>query len=340
MNNPRQHRNWILGISGRAARTALVLAIILALAAVAVPRAQAQSWFDNFDSYPLSGFPSPDWQPSGNNGTTIVNSTYVSADQSVQMYGVVGGCWGAVIHRELQVTPPYTIQFYARNGSESLSGCHPIRATSALSTGPSWTYPDRLLSEFGASGDFLTDWPTVVKGPAFPLSTWVQVQMTYEIPNAKHVRIGYWLNGRFYKRVTLAATSYEGQLAWLTLAANEGTVWFDNVGVTAGLPTLTTTTLTSSPNPSTYGQAVTFTAVVTSKAGVPPDGEAVYFMKGKTTLGTGKLSGGSAKFTTSKLKVGTTAVAAVYLSDANFPNNGFAGSNSKAVKQAVEKTGE
>ena len=69
----------------------------------------------------------------------------------------------------------------------------------------------------------------------------------------------------------------------------------------------TTTALSSSPNPSTYGQPVTFTAMVASRLGAPPDGETVTFMKGKTVLGTGSLSGGSASFTTSTLKVGTNA---------------------------------
>jgi uncharacterized repeat protein (TIGR03803 family) len=102
--------------------------------------------------------------------------------------------------------------------------------------------------------------------------------------------------------------------------------------LTPSTVTKTTTTLTSSPNPSTYGEAVTFTATV---APAPPDGETVSFMKGKTVLGTGTLSSGSATFTTSTLKVGTTAVTAVYAGDSN-----FAGSKSKAVKQVVEKAGE
>jgi hypothetical protein len=51
---------------------------------------------------------------------------------------------------------------------------------------------------------------------------------------------------------------------------------------------VTTTTLSSSPNPSTYGQAVAFTATVTSSIGSPPDGEIVSFMKGTTVLGTGQ----------------------------------------------------
>jgi uncharacterized repeat protein (TIGR03803 family) len=93
--------------------------------------------------------------------------------------------------------------------------------------------------------------------------------------------------------------------------------------------TKTATTLSSSPNPSTYGQAVTFTAVVTP---APPDGETVSFMKGTTVLGTGALSSGSASFTTSTLKVGTNAIKAVYAGDAN-----LAASTSKAVSQVVDK---
>jgi hypothetical protein len=94
----------------------------------------------------------------------------------------------------------------------------------------------------------------------------------------------------------------------------------------------TTTSLSSSPNPSTYGQAVTFTANVISYAGARPDGEIVSFMKGKTLLGTGMLTSGSATFATSTLKVGTPTVTAVYAGDSN-----FAGSKSKAVKQVVEE---
>jgi uncharacterized repeat protein (TIGR03803 family) len=94
----------------------------------------------------------------------------------------------------------------------------------------------------------------------------------------------------------------------------------------------TVTTLTSSPNPSNFGESVTFTAVVTDiLGGSPPDGEAVSFMKGKTILGTGTLSGGAATFAISTLKVGTTSVKAVYAGD--LPD--FQGSTSKPVKQVV-----
>jgi hypothetical protein len=93
----------------------------------------------------------------------------------------------------------------------------------------------------------------------------------------------------------------------------------------------TTTTLTSSPNPSAYGQTVVFTATVTSSIGPPPDGETVTFKQGATVLGTGTLSGGTATFSTSTLGVGSHAITAVYGGDSN-----FAGST-KAVSQVVVK---
>jgi hypothetical protein len=93
---------------------------------------------------------------------------------------------------------------------------------------------------------------------------------------------------------------------------------------------VTKTTLSSSPNPSTYGQAVTFTATVSS-SGAPPNGEIVSFMKGTTVLGKGTLSVGSATFTTSTLPATTNAVTAVYAGDPNFGS-----SKSTAVKQVVE----
>ena len=95
---------------------------------------------------------------------------------------------------------------------------------------------------------------------------------------------------------------------------------------------LTTTTLSSSANPSAYGEAVTLTALVTSALGAPPDGETVTFMDAKRVLGTAALSGGSASLTTSTLWMGTNEINAVYGGDSNFD-----GSRSKEVRQMVGK---
>jgi hypothetical protein len=94
----------------------------------------------------------------------------------------------------------------------------------------------------------------------------------------------------------------------------------------------TTITLTSSPNPSGYGQSVIFTARVTSSIGAPPDGETVTFKQGATILGTGTLSGGTATFSISTLGVGTKSVTSGYGGESK-----FGGSTSKAVSQVVRK---
>ena len=103
----------------------------------------------------------------------------------------------------------------------------------------------------------------------------------------------------------------------------------ENVTI-AGEPT--TTKLSSSPNPSTHGEEVTFTAVVDSKSGAPPSAGTVQFKQGKKVLGTEKLSNGSAKFKTSTLAVGTHTIIAVFQAISD-----FTASTSKLVKQVVKE---
>jgi YVTN family beta-propeller protein len=81
------------------------------------------------------------------------------------------------------------------------------------------------------------------------------------------------------------------------------------------LETTSTATLTSSPNPSTQGQAVTFTATITSPTVIPTG--PVTFTAGKTVLGTAQLSSGKAKLTISSLAVGSTKVTATYYGNSN-----------------------
>lgn len=77
--------------------------------------------------------------------------------------------------------------------------------------------------------------------------------------------------------------------------------------------------LTSSLNPSGYGQAVTFTASVTA---IPPTTGTptgtVLFFDGTTLIGSGTLSGGVTTFTTSILPVGNNDITAIYTGDTIF----------------------
>jgi hypothetical protein len=92
----------------------------------------------------------------------------------------------------------------------------------------------------------------------------------------------------------------------------------------------TTTGLTSSLNPSTFGQKVTFTATVTASTTGTPTGK-VTFKDGSSTLGTGTLnSSGQATFSTASLARGTHSITAVYGGDSN-----YLGSTSPALNQVV-----
>jgi MYXO-CTERM domain-containing protein len=92
------------------------------------------------------------------------------------------------------------------------------------------------------------------------------------------------------------------------------------------------TALTSSVNPSVFGQSTTLTATVTSAIAGTRTGT-VTFSDGATTLGTAMLNAaGVATFSTSTFSVGTHALSAVYGGDAN-----FATSTSAGLSQVVNK---
>ena len=91
------------------------------------------------------------------------------------------------------------------------------------------------------------------------------------------------------------------------------------------IPQATSTSLTSSLNPSTFGQIVTFTATVTSAAAGTPTGT-VTFKDGATSLGTVTLNAsGQASFSTAALSVGTHTITATYGGSLNFATSTSAG---------------
>jgi hypothetical protein len=100
----------------------------------------------------------------------------------------------------------------------------------------------------------------------------------------------------------------------------------------------TTATLTSSLNPSNYGNSVTFTVTIPPSGTVAPTGT-VSFLDGATQIGTGTLKGnpGVATFTTSTLNVGTHPITASYAGDSM---NGASSSLplSQVVNQASTST--
>jgi hypothetical protein len=96
----------------------------------------------------------------------------------------------------------------------------------------------------------------------------------------------------------------------------------------------TTTSLTSSPNPSSFGQIVTFTATVTSKGNGTPTGT-VSFLDNGNSLGNSPLnSSGVASLATSALSMGSHNITATYEGDSK-----FATSTSPVLNQVVQVQG-
>jgi probable HAF family extracellular repeat protein len=102
-----------------------------------------------------------------------------------------------------------------------------------------------------------------------------------------------------------------------------------------GKPTIarrTQLTLAASPKSPVFGQAVTFTVVVSTagNAKAVPTGS-VSFMDGSAVLGTVRLSGGRAKLTTKTLSAGTHTIRVVYRGDIGFAPT------SASLKQRVKQ---
>jgi hypothetical protein len=102
------------------------------------------------------------------------------------------------------------------------------------------------------------------------------------------------------------------------------------VGVFLGRADKTSTALASSSNPSTVGQAVTFTATITAASGGPiPDGVTVTFLSSGKKIGSATATNGVATLTTSSLTSGTHPIKASY------PSSTFFKPSSATVSQVV-----
>ncbi len=149
--------------------------------------------------------------------------------------------------------------------------------------------------------------------------------------------VAYGSGGYEANSVAVADVNGDGKpdLLVVNQQVNGGDAYYGTVGVLINTSiTATTTTLTSSPNPSNFGQAVIFTATVTAQQGFykgTPTGT-VSFYDGTTNIGNSNLnSNGVATLTTSSLSVGTHSMTATYNGDTD-----FAPSTSSVLYQVVQ----
>jgi hypothetical protein len=125
-------------------------------------------------------------------------------------------------------------------------------------------------------------------------------------------------NGATFSITYASAGKHEVECTYSGDSENLGSTSLNFPEYAATLPVTSKTTLATSGSPSHAGQAVTFTAKVSSPDGTIPDGELVTFNNGKTVLGSAPISGGTAAFTTSSLSVNKHSITAIYAGDGSF----------------------
>lgn len=198
------------------------------------PPPGAEDWSDGFESYTTGTFPST-WTPDANavsdpNNNKVTTAVAHTGEKSLQLHGVVTGCWGALAYRALSVSPLYEIEVAVYNGNEPLSGCHPERAGLGIRQGFSWQNPAREFILFRGNGTITSAAGNVLQ--TYTPLTWYTVRIRYERPSSSQVRIVYWINGVYKGEETLTADPDEDQMTNLEINAQEGTVGFDDIFLT------------------------------------------------------------------------------------------------------------
>jgi alpha-tubulin suppressor-like RCC1 family protein/Tol biopolymer transport system component len=201
------------------------------------------------------------------------------------------------------------------------------------SDGTAWAWGDNLSGQLGNGTNNITSTPVQVSG----------LTGVAAIDGGGYFSLGLTSNGS----VWAWGANSDGQLGNGSFNNSNVPVQVSNLtGVTAiaagGYYSLvikgsnqgsTTTALTSSVNPSVYGQSLTFTAMVNAVTGTGIPTGTVTFQDGVVAIGSGTLdSSGHARFSTSVLSIGSHSIAAVYSGDAN-----YSGSTSAILVQTVNQ---
>lgn len=211
-------------------------------------------------------------------GTATITATYTFSGQTVQTTLSV-----TVAKQSMDVSPT-TLDFGSLNVGAS-SSSQQLTVTNA--TGG----PMKILS-VAAAGDFSETDNCGTSSPLQPGGT-CEINVTFT-PGGAGARTG---------KVAIANS----------FNAISSSIGLTGTGI--GQPT-TTTLVTSSANPSVFGQSVTLTASVSSSGGTPTG--SVTFSDGSTVLGSAPLANGQATFTSSSFSVGSHSIAAVYGGDGTY----------------------
>ncbi|MBI5031485.1 MAG: Ig-like domain repeat protein [Chloroflexi bacterium] len=259
-------------------------------------------------------------------------------------------------------TPTGSVQFYDNGsplgGTQSLSGGKATLITSTLSVA---SHP--ITATYLSDANFSSSTSSPLTQVVTKANTTTNITADLPDPSVvgQAVTVSYTVtpnspgSGSPSGNVTITVNDASGNSCTGTVAAGSCTLSFSLAGTKTLTVTYTgdtnffgsvrttshqvnkaatTTALTSSVNPSVFGQNVTFTATVTATppGNGTPSGNVQFYDNGSLLGETQSLSGGKATLITSTLAVASHPITATYSSDANFN-----GSTSSPLTQVVTK---
>ena len=277
-----------------------------------------------------------------NTGSSVVSNTTVTSSQNPSSFGEAVTFTATVGSQS--GTPSGTVAFF--DGTSLLGSSGLVSGMATISAAPVAAGTQSITATYEGSVDFgFSKSAPFMQSVSKATTTTGLSSSLNPVPLGQVVTFTATVAGEYGGNITGGTVTFylDGQKIWTstvtggsasvtsTFSGAPGTVTIsaaysgngNTLGSTSGnltetIATPTKTALVSSLNPAFGGQAVTFTATVSSASGAPPNGEMITFNNGATVLGTAPLSGGKASLTTSTLPGGTDLITATYPGDSTF----------------------
>ena len=239
----------------------------------------------------------------------------------------------ATVHPQYSGAPTGTVQFYADGspiGMASITGGQAAFSTNALPMGS-----HTIQADYSGDSSFITSLGSVNQKVGDAASTVVFTSSLNPAVYGQPVTLTATVTDSARQTPSGFVVFTEGSTVYGTASLSGGVAQVVLPAINAGKHTITaqysgdasdnsskatlvqiidgvssSTTVTVDTEPSTYGQTVTFTAVVSSISGTP--GGTVTFKNGSVVLGTAAISAGQATYAISTLSGGAHTITAVY----------------------------
>ncbi len=265
--------------------------------------------------------------------STMESESQVYAGQNSQVnltgyaYGYRWGDYSAMMLDPDDCTFWYTAEYLKQAGlfnwsTRVLSMSYPTCSSKAAITSP---VPSSTLTS--ATATFL--WMSGTGNPSYTLSIGSTQGASNYCGGSQNYNAGVY-------SATLSCLPTDGSTFWVRLTTVGGAGGFNDYQYTAvSLSQSTTTSVSSSFNPSTYGQSVSFTATVTATSGTPTG--TVQFVVDGTNFGSpvALASGSATSGSTTTLSAGTHTVTASYSPTGSYQASNGTLSGGQVVNKAL-----